>query len=78
MKVTQYFNGHGILGVIFFIVGYPLSGWIAAGWLWAAPGTISLWWLLLGALVGIATLASIPLMLIGREYSVTGTLPPSK
>lgn len=78
MKVTQYFTGHGILGVLFFIVGYPLSGWIVAGWFQAGPTGPSGSSLAFGAVVGIATLASVPLMLIGREYTATGSLPPSK
>lgn len=78
MKVTQYFTGHGMLGVIFFIAGYPLSGWFLVSWVRSGPEGPGMLSLLLGATVGIAALASIPLMLIGREYAVTGTLPPSK
>lgn len=68
MKTTQYFTGHGILGVVCCFVGpaifltgiYRMTG-NAYG-----PGTFDMVLMSIGAFLAIAAL---PLMLIGREYS---------
>jgi hypothetical protein len=70
-KAQQYFTGHGILGVILFVVGNIASAGFLVSWFGTAPyqqiGTGSL---IAGGICGFATLISIPLMLIGREYQI--------
>jgi hypothetical protein len=76
MKVEQYFTGHGILGVILFVGGNIASSAFVYWLLRATPfETASTGFLLFGAAAGFAVLISVPLMLIGRAYQVSGSLP---
>lgn len=71
IKVTQYFTGHGMLGVILLVIGTVATAWLTASAMsapaYAQPTTAS--YLMMGA-AGLAVLISLPLMLIGRAYDV--------
>lgn len=73
MKITQYFTGHGILGVLFSFAGPTLA--LTGLYLLLnsttyqygnGPGLLHI--VLIGGGV-IMTIVAFPLMLIGREYS---------
>lgn len=77
IKVSQYFTGHGMLGIVFFIVGNIASAWFLASTMNApsySPPTATTY--LLMGLSGLAVLISVPLMLIGRAYDMQVTEVP--
>lgn len=68
MKITQYFTGLGLWGAWFFVFG-NLAG--AFGWIAIAYWPYSEWHVAACIFGGIAALASVPMMLIGRACDVT-------
>lgn len=74
IKVSQYFTGHGIVGVIFFFLGNIGGAWKLMALMrapaYGAPGvgdTIVLF------VFGMMAMAALPLMLIGRGYDMQVT-----
>lgn len=79
IKVSQYFTGHGMVGILFFIVGNVASAWLLASAMNApsySPPTVGTY--LMMGLSGLAVLASVPLMLIGRAYDMQVTDIPKE
>lgn len=70
MTVKQYFTIRGVWGVALFLLSPILSGAFYVGWATQDSYNISIIPLVLSGIFSFLTLASIPMMLVGREYEV--------
>lgn len=79
IKVSQYFNGHGLWGVVLFVLGNIAAAWLAVAIAAApdhAPSGLLAYLIMAGS--GFAVLISVPLMLVGREYDMRITEIPKE
>ena len=70
MTVKQYFTPRGVIGGVLFVISPVIAGLCYFFWASRPSYETSNTLLYVGALFSMLELASIPMMLIGREYEV--------
>jgi hypothetical protein len=77
IKASQYFTGHGMLGVVFFVLGNLGSAWALADLMHKpAYEAVSFGNVVPLLLFSVFGLISVPMMLIGRAYDMKITEIP--